>query len=155
MRSTPLIGRSNINRPVTADGPVVWFENLRKDDVPRVGGKNASLGEMVSNLAARGVVVPPGFATTADDYWKFVDANGLQQGIAAPLAQYKTGKISLAEAGQAIRRTFLHGEWPEDIAQAIRAAYQELSNRSGKTDTDIAVRSSATAEDLPDASFAG
>ncbi len=84
-----------------------------------------------------------------------MDANGLQQGIAAPLAQYKTGKISLAEAGQAIRRTFLHGEWPEDIAQAIRAAYQELSNRSGKTDTDIAVRSSATAEDLPDASFAG
>ncbi len=148
-----------IERPVTnrsaIDGPVIWFEKLRKNDVPRVGGKNASLGEMVSNLAARGVAVPPGFATTADDYWKFVDANGLRQRIAETLAKYKTGKVTLAEAGQTIRGTFLHGEWPGDIAQAIRTAYQELAKRNGKTDADVAVRSSATAEDLPDASFAG
>ncbi|MDI1286661.1 MAG: phosphoenolpyruvate synthase [Reyranella sp.] len=142
-------------RPVTVDEPVIWFENLRKNDVARVGGKNASLGEMVSNLSARGVVVPPGFATTADDYWKFVDANGLRQGIAVPLVQYKAGKLLLAEAGKAIRGAFQHGEWPKDVSQAIGSAYQELSKRSGKTGADVAVRSSATAEDLPDASFAG
>jgi pyruvate,water dikinase len=134
---------------------VIWFENLGRGDVPRVGGKNASLGEMVRNLATQGVGVPPGFATTADAYWRFVEANRLTEAIEGALHDLKAGKASLQEAGQAIRRAFVRGDWPEEIAEAIREAYRELSRRSGAADTDVAVRSSATAEDLPDASFAG
>jgi pyruvate,water dikinase len=134
---------------------VLWFETLGRADVAAVGGKNASLGEMVRHLAPRGVVVPPGFATTADAYWRFVDANGLRATIAATLAALKAGHIPLAEAGQTIRQAFLRGTWPDDTADAIRAAYAELCREIGRDDADVAVRSSATAEDLPDASFAG
>jgi pyruvate,water dikinase len=134
---------------------VIWFEELGRDDVPRVGGKNASLGEMVCNLKAQGINVPPGFATTADAYWRFVEANQLTKTIGAALGECKAGKASLQETGETIRRAFVRGDWPEDTAQAIREAYRELSRRSGAADTDVAVRSSATAEDLPDASFAG
>jgi pyruvate,water dikinase len=134
---------------------IVWFEDLSRGDVARVGGKNASLGEMVRNLGRSGVSVPAGFATTADAYWRFIDANGLRETIAAALAHYAAGKSTLAQAGEAIRREILWGDWPEDIAGSILAAYGDLSRRSRKTDIDVAVRSSATAEDLPDASFAG
>ena len=134
---------------------VVWFEELRRDDVPRVGGKNASLGEMVANLSGEGVKVPAGFAVTADAYRRFIDANGLQRILSATLGELADGKLSLAEAGEAIRRAIVRGEWPDDTAQAIRAAYDELNRRTGRQDMDVAVRSSATAEDLPDASFAG
>ncbi len=82
---------------------VVWFEHLGHGDVPRVGGKNASLGEMVSNLGARGVKVPPGFATTAEAYWRFVEANGLKATISGVLGELESRRISLAETGQAIR----------------------------------------------------
>ncbi|MBC7103868.1 MAG: phosphoenolpyruvate synthase [Parvibaculum sp.] len=141
---------------MTGDAPhVIWFENLGRGDVPRVGGKNASLGEMVGRLGAEGVSVPPGFATTADAYWRFVEANRLEEVIEGALDDLEAGKASLQETGQAIRRTFLRGDWPEETAEAIRKAYRELSRRSGAADTDVAVRSSATAEDLPDASFAG
>ncbi|SMF27938.1 phosphoenolpyruvate synthase [Tistlia consotensis] len=126
---------------------VIGFEALRRHDVPRVGGKNASLGEMVGELGAKGVKVPPGFATSADAYRRFVAANGLERRIAEALAEL--------EAGQAVRRAFLRGDWPEELAEAIRAAYRELCHRIGRDDADVAVRSSATAEDLPDASFAG
>ncbi len=134
---------------------VVWFDEVGRDDVATVGGKNASLGEMVSNLASRGVPVPPGFATTAEAYWRFVEANGLNDEIARRLDDYQDGKSSLAETGSAIRGAFLAADWPEDIAEAIRGAYEALSQRMGKQMGDVAVRSSATAEDLPDASFAG
>jgi pyruvate,water dikinase len=134
---------------------VIWFENLGRDDVARVGGKNASLGEMVGHLGADGVNVPPGFATTADAYWRFVEANRLREAIEGALDDLKAGKASLQETGHDIRRAVLRGDWPEETAQQIRAAYRELSSRSGTADTDVAVRSSATAEDLPDASFAG
>jgi pyruvate,water dikinase len=134
---------------------VVWFEELKRADVPRVGGKNASLGEMVSSLGAQGISVPPGFATTADAYWLFVAANGLKEVIEAALRERKAGKASLQEVGQTVRRAFVRGDWPEDTAQAIRKAYRALCERSGRPDIDVAVRSSATAEDLPDASFAG
>ncbi len=141
---------------MTDDVPqVVWFERLGRSDVPHVGGKNASLGEMVSNLAAKGVKVPLGFATTAAAYWRYVEANGLKAMISDALRDLGSGKIPLAEAGQAIRRAFLRGEWPKETAEAIRSAYRELCRRTGKDDADVAVRSSATAEDLPDASFAG
>ena len=133
----------------------IWFDDLTRADVPLVGGKNASLGEMVRNLSGRGVRVPFGFATTAKAYWSFVDANALKAVIESNLADFKTGKMSLPEAGQSIRRAFVRGDWPEDIAAAIRRGYRELSARSGAPDADVAVRSSATAEDLPGASFAG
>ncbi len=135
--------------------PVCWFEELRRADVPRVGGKNASLGEMIANLSARGVRVPPGFATTAGAYRRFVAHNGLGDVIAATMASLAAGKLTLAEAGQTIRRAFLAGDWPADTAEAIRSSYRELCRRAGRADIDVAVRSSATAEDLPDASFAG
>ena len=134
---------------------VVWFEKLGRGDVSLVGGKNASLGEMVRHLGERGVRVPPGFATTAQAYWQFVDANGLRETMVNSLAALEAGHASLAEVGATIRREFLRGTWPQDIAEAIRAAYQELCRRTGKPNADVAVRSSATAEDLPDASFAG
>jgi len=134
---------------------VIWFEDIGRGDVPSVGGKNASLGEMVCHLQQKGVAVPSGFATTAAAYWTFVEANGLRPKIAAMLQELKEGKVSLPEAGQSIRRDFLRSDWPEGMAEAIRTAYRELCRRAGRTDADVAVRSSATAEDLPDASFAG
>lgn len=134
---------------------VIWLEELGRGDVARVGGKNASLGEMIGSLANQGISVPAGFATTAEAYWRFVDENGLRDKIAATLADLASGKIALADAGQAIRGAFLRGEWPADIAGAITSAYRQLCERAGKRDADVAVRSSATAEDLPDASFAG
>lgn len=134
---------------------ILWFEALGRGDVARVGGKNASLGEMVGNLQAKGIPVPPGFATSADAYWRFVDANDLRRTIGAALEDYKRGAVPLTEAGLTIRRAFLRGDWPEDVAAAIRQAYRELARRLGSAAPDVAVRSSATAEDLPDASFAG
>ncbi|MBL8663263.1 MAG: phosphoenolpyruvate synthase, partial [Candidatus Odyssella sp.] len=83
--------------------PVAWFEDLARHDVPSVGGKNASLGELVRNLAAQGVAVPPGFATRADAYWAFVEKNGLRQVVEGELRALAAGSATLAEAGQAIR----------------------------------------------------
>ena len=134
---------------------VVWLEKIGRSDVPRVGGKNASLGEMIGNLSSSGVRVPPGFATTADAFWRFVEANKLKDRIKTTLDEYALGKIPLADAGRSIRSAFLGSEWPKDIADAIRSAYAELCKRQQRDDVDVAVRSSATAEDLPDASFAG
>jgi pyruvate,water dikinase len=134
---------------------VLWFEKVGRGDVGKVGGKNASLGEMVANLGGQGVRVPPGFATTADAYWRYLEANGLKQKITAALGDLAAGKATLAETGSAIRRMFVQGEWPKETAEAIRSSYAELCKRVGKKDVDVAVRSSATAEDLPDASFAG
>ncbi len=134
---------------------IAWFENLVRGDVARVGGKNASLGEMVQILAAKGIRVPPGFATTADAYWNYVEANRLRDRMTAMLVEWETGKATLAETGQAIRNIFLKGDWPAETEAAIRSAYRELSRRAGVDDVEVAVRSSATAEDLPDASFAG
>ena len=124
---------------------VVWFDEVGRVDVATVGGKNASLGEMVSNLASSGVPVPPGFATTAAAYWRFVEANGLNDEIAKRLEDHQDGKSSLAETGSAVRGAFLAADWPEDIAEAIRGAYEALSHRMGKETGDVAVRSSATA----------
>ena len=134
---------------------VLWFEEVGRGDVARVGGKNASLGEMVRTLTPKGIKVPPGFATTADAYWRFVDENVIRSRISDFLKGLESGSMTLAEAGHAIRSTFLKGEWPADTAAAIVKAYRELCARMGKTELDVAVRSSATAEDLPEASFAG
>ncbi|SDD84685.1 phosphoenolpyruvate synthase [Cupriavidus sp. YR651] len=134
---------------------IIWFDELRRADVPRVGGKNASLGEMVANLASAGVKIPPGFALTAEAYWRFIEANGLQETFSRTLSELADGKVTLSEAGTAIRQVILRGEWPRETADAISLAYAELNRRTGQFDIDVAVRSSATAEDLPDASFAG
>jgi pyruvate,water dikinase len=134
---------------------ILWFEEVGKGDVARVGGKNASLGEMVRTLAPVGIRVPPGFATTADAYWHFVEENVIQSRIHDFLKALEAGTLTLAEAGFAIRSVFLHGEWPGDLSAAIVQAYRSLCDRLGKQELDVAVRSSATAEDLPEASFAG
>jgi pyruvate,water dikinase len=134
---------------------VIWLEKTGRGDVSIVGGKNASLGEMIQKLAGEGVRVPGGFATTAAAFWRFVDENELRSRISGLLADYKRGSLTLAEVGHAIRASFIRGEWPVDLADAIVNAYQVLSERTGKGAVSVAVRSSATAEDLPDASFAG
>ena len=141
----------------TKAGPayVAWLETLGNGDVARVGGKNASLGEMVGALRASGVAVPSGFATTAAAYRAFVETNRLAPAMRERLAAYRKGEISLQQAGQAVRRLFLDADFPDEIAQQVRLAYRELGARIGRADPSVAVRSSATAEDLPDASFAG
>ena len=138
-----------------ARAPVVLFEKLRRVDVARVGGKNSSLGEMIQTLQQEGVDVPPGFATTADAYWDYVDENGIRDAMVTLTTDWIQGRASLAETGAAVRKLFLRGEWPRATAEAITDAYRELSRRAGRADVSVAVRSSATAEDLPDASFAG
>lgn len=134
---------------------IIWLEYLDRYEVPEVGGKNASLGEMVQNLQSEGISVPPGFATTANAYWRFVEVNGLRETIAKTLGELNAGKIPLAEAGGIIRRAFNQGDWPDQTAEEFKAAYRSLCERTGSSVADVAVRSSATAEDLPDASFAG
>ena len=126
-----------------------WFEDIGADDVASVGGKNASLGEMVRNLGSCDIKVPPGFAITADGYRHFLSANNLEAVIASRLAELKDGKASVAEVSSALRSAVLKAEWPEDLSAAIYQAYRRLSQRSGSDEADVAVRSSATAEDLP------
>src|SRR5690606_1818047 len=92
---------------------------------------------------------------TADAFWEFVDANGLREPVTQRLADYHAGKATLPETGEAIRKSFLRGQWPEAMAQALRESYRTLAGQTGETDPGVAVRSSATAEDLPEASFAG
>ncbi len=135
--------------------PVVWFEDLSIADVPLVGGKNASLGEMVRELGGSGVRVPAGFATTADAFRAFLAANGIESAMREAIRRYHAGEVSLQQVGGAIRELMLGGIIPDDLADAIREAYAGLAVRTGLTDPAVAVRSSATAEDLPDASFAG
>ena len=139
----------------TNGSSVLWFENVGRADVALVGGKNASLGEMVRNLGAEGIAVPPGFATTADAYRQYLTHNNLVSGIAALIDDWQRSSTSLAETGRAIRSLLLKGNWPEALANEITRAYRELCKRAGTENLAVAVRSSATAEDLPDASFAG
>jgi pyruvate, water dikinase len=134
---------------------IMFFEDLHRVDVALVGGKNSSLGEMVQELGGLGIRVPPGFATTADAFRRFIKENGLNEIIAETVADYDEGKITLHVAGDTVRSAIVAGDWPAETEAAIRAAYRELSKRAGQTDLSVAVRSSATAEDLPDASFAG
>ncbi|MCG5540344.1 MULTISPECIES: phosphoenolpyruvate synthase [unclassified Halorhodospira] len=134
---------------------VVEFDALGMGDVDQVGGKNASLGEMISNLAKAGVRVPGGFATTAKAYWEFLDANNLRSGIRNALAGLDVDDVEqLAATGAKIRQMILDAPLPESLDAAIRAGYEKLESQH-PGEASFAVRSSATAEDLPDASFAG
>ncbi|UWQ14230.1 phosphoenolpyruvate synthase [Aliiroseovarius sp. M344] len=134
---------------------VLRFEDVSRGDVVQVGGKNASLGEMVRELGKKGVKVPPGFATTADAFRVYLAENDLGQTLSTQLGLLETGRSTLAETGSAIRKAILSGAWPVKIEAEIRAGYQALAKQAGIADLPVAVRSSATAEDLPDASFAG
>ncbi|MFE4106883.1 phosphoenolpyruvate synthase [Almyronema epifaneia] len=134
---------------------ILWFDTVNNQDVARVGGKNASLGELISNLKAEGIRVPDGFALTAEAYRAFIAANDLADKIRHHLDAFAQEKQTLAKTGKTIRRLFQNAEFPEDLEAEICQAYRELSRRYQVEEVDTAVRSSATAEDLPDASFAG
>ncbi|MBK7086205.1 MAG: phosphoenolpyruvate synthase [Flavobacteriales bacterium] len=131
---------------------IKWLRALRNTDVASVGGKNASLGEMIGTLASKGIVVPDGFAITAQAYWYFLEANRIKELLAACMARVdRKGLTNLTTIAEEARALVLKATWPEDLAQEIRSAYRALSVEHNS----VAVRSSATAEDLPTASFAG
>ncbi|WP_323770771.1 phosphoenolpyruvate synthase [Antarctobacter sp.] len=134
---------------------LIWFEHLKRGDVALVGGKNASLGEMVQSLDASRIRVPPGFATTSQAYRTFIEANAFGEVLRQELDALAAGQRTLAQAGRAIRETLATGSFPTEIETDILNAYRELGRRLGRENPSVAVRSSATAEDLPDASFAG
>ena len=143
-----------MSNPNHANAYVLPFEDLRMTDVESVGGKNASLGEMVSNLANAGVSVPNGFATTSYAFNQFLDHEGLDERIHQLLDELDVEDVeALRKTGATIRQWVLEAPFPADLEQEIRENYQELIE--GNPELSVAVRSSATAEDLPDASFAG
>tara|TARA_B100001059_G_scaffold236652_1_gene288654 strand:- start:34344 stop:36722 length:2379 start_codon:yes stop_codon:yes gene_type:complete len=134
---------------------VIWYEKLGMHDVDRVGGKNASLGEMISNLANAGVQVPGGFATTADAFNQFLEQSGVNERIYQVLDGLDVDDVTaLSKAGAQIRQWVIDTPFQPELEQAIRDAYQQL-HADPTHDVSFAVRSSATAEDMPDASFAG
>ncbi len=134
---------------------VLWFNEVGIDDISVVGGKNASLGEMIQQLAPQGVNVPNGFATTAYAYRYFIQAAGLEEKLRSLFADLDVEDVNnLRQRGKKARSLLLHTPFTKELTTAIAVAYQKLCDTYG-ADTDVAVRSSATAEDLPDASFAG
>ncbi len=135
---------------------IKFFSELNNKDVPQVGGKNASLGEMYSKLTKKGVRVPNGFATTAYAYDSFMEKTGLKEKIRKILKDLDTHNVTnLMKKGKEVRNTILAADLSKEFEQEIATAYKKLSKSYGETSLDVAVRSSATAEDLPDASFAG
>ena len=146
--------RRHIHGMTTSD-LVRWFSDLSRADIAIVGGKNASLGEMITTLQSAGIRVPAGFATTAAAYWSLLETNGLTAEISSKLAQLDADAGNLAAVGAAVREMVLTAELPAALVTAITGAYREMAARSGRKAVSVAVRSSATAEDLPEASFAG
>ena len=134
---------------------IKWFADTTIADIPLVGGKNASLGEMVRELSSKGVKVPDGFAITADGYRHFIREAGLDEFIRNTLADLNTQNMAnLSQRGHAVRQAIRSAVLPQDLQTQITRAYQQLQG-THDVPLDVAVRSSATAEDLPDASFAG
>jgi len=136
---------------------ILWFDEIGIEDVPLVGGKNASLGEMIKELTAEGVNVPNGFAITATAYKHLVKKAGIEKEIRKILSDLDTDDIeNLRVRGKKVRNLLLNAKFPEELNEAIIKAYKEMNTKLGyEKNTDVAIRSSATAEDLPDASFAG
>lgn len=132
-----------------------WFKEIGSDDVASVGGKNASLGEMIRALKARGIRVPDGFSSTAHAYREFLAANDLRPKIKVLLREFTNGDKTLEKMGKSTRRLILNADFPVPMMEEIRSSYQSLCQLYSGEDVDVAVRSSATAEDLPEASFAG
>ncbi len=139
----------------SAQALTVRLSEVGNGDVARVGGKNASLGEMIQHLQGAGIRVPGGFATTADAYRHFIDRAGLRAPLARHLRGLAAGTASLQQTGRAIRKLMRATDLPDDLEEAIRRAYRQLAKDTGIDEPAVAVRSSATAEDLPEASFAG
>ncbi|MBD1880221.1 phosphoenolpyruvate synthase [Coleofasciculus sp. FACHB-T130] len=134
---------------------ILWFDEVGIIDVPLVGGKNASLGEMIQQLTRQGVNVPNGFATTAYAYRYFIQSAGLEDKLRSLFSDLDVEDLdNLRERGKKARALLMHTPFPEELRAAITAAYQQMCKLYG-SDMDVAIRSSATAEDLPDASFAG
>ncbi|MGF1602868.1 MAG: phosphoenolpyruvate synthase [Thermosynechococcaceae cyanobacterium] len=143
-----------------AEALLLWFDEVGIDDVPLVGGKNASLGEMIQQLSSKGIKVPAGFATTAVAYRAFIQRAGLEPQLREIFSDLDVENVrDLRRAGQQARNLILNTPFPEDLKGVITQAYLDLCERCSTepylTELDVAVRSSATAEDLPDASFAG
>ncbi|MDJ0635784.1 MAG: phosphoenolpyruvate synthase [Xenococcaceae cyanobacterium MO_188.B29] len=139
----------------TANPYIRSLTSLSLKDLPLVGGKNASLGEMMQALEFEGIQIPQGFAITVDAYQDYLKANNLTEKIKFYLTELEKSNISLEQAGKVIRRLFYQSSFPEAIQTEITNAYSELCRLYDTDNVDVAVRSSATAEDLPDASFAG
>ena len=144
---------------------ILWFRGLTIKDVPLVGGKNASLGEMYQKLSKKGIRVPDGFATTSDAYWYFLKTAKIKKnGQKVVLGNYLKETLkdlninnirNLKTRSEKIRKAILASELPKDFEAEIKNAYRRLSQEYQTKNVDVAVRSSATAEDLPTASFAG
>ena len=131
------------------------FSEIKIEDLPLVGGKNASLGEMYSSLSTKGIIIPEGFAVTADGYWQFMNENKLIPVISELLAALDSSTFNnLSSIALQIRNKIVEGKFPENLGNEIKEAYRQLEKSTGK-DKTFAIRSSATAEDLPNASFAG
>ncbi len=135
---------------------VRWFDTLQMKDIPQVGGKNASIGQMMHALSDKGVEIPKGFAVTADAYWYYLEYNDLLDRMQATMQKMQPRNVkSVQNTGKTIRRLITSGKIPDDLAEQIEAAYHKLCTYYRQRLCDVAVRSSATAEDLPTASFAG
>ena len=140
----------------SSDNFILWFEDIGINDIPEVGGKNASLGEMIQQLASKGVRVPSGFAATSHAYRHFIQQAGLEKPLRELLESLDVEDVSaLRRCGRKARSLILETPFPKDLETAIAQAYLRLCEQSSNQSIDVAVRSSATAEDLPDASFAG
>ena len=148
----PLTAESS---PAASMDTVLWFDDPRCIDVDQVGGKNASLANMTCTLSSAGIRVPLGFAVTAAAYRSYLRTNDIDSRLRDQLAAYHAGRQTLAQTGVAIRQLIVNADLSPQIAASILKSYRELAKRSGVTDLAVAVRSSATAEDLPQASFAG
>ncbi|HEY6163249.1 MAG TPA: PEP/pyruvate-binding domain-containing protein, partial [Bacteroidia bacterium] len=132
------------------------LKKVNLDDINLVGGKNASLGEMLQNLSALGIKIPNGFVVTVNAYYEFIRYNDLEKNIHGLMQNLDPENIeSLRRTGMQVRQLILNGRFPKELSAEIILAYEGLSKEYGQEGTDVAVRSSATAEDLPDASFAG
>src|SRR4030095_6583907 len=154
-RDPPQLPHSSTEPPALSAN-ILWLHDLRLTDLAQVGGKNSSLGEMIGNLAKLGVSVPGGYATTADAFKAFIAHNDLHQRIFDRLATLDVEDVpALNQAGAEIRGWVIDAPLQADLDQDIRTAYAKLCDESGGGEVAVAVRSSATAEDLPDASFAG
>jgi pyruvate,water dikinase len=149
------VSKSTLSPSVQERSLILWFDEVGIADIPLVGGKNASLGEMIQQLTPKGINVPTGFATTAYAYRHFIQSAGLEAKLRKLFADLDVEDVkNLRERGKKARSLLIHTPFSVELREAIATAYQNLCERY-HTETDVAVRSSATAEDLPDASFAG
>ncbi|MDZ8032046.1 phosphoenolpyruvate synthase [Nostoc sp. DedSLP04] len=149
------VSKSTLSLSAQERSLILWFDEIGIADIPVVGGKNASLGEMIQQLTPKGINVPTGFATTAYAYRHFIQSAGLEAKLHKLFADLNVEDVkNLRERGKKARSLLIHTPFPVELRSAIATAYHSLCERY-HADTDVAVRSSATAEDLPDASFAG